>query len=76
MATGRSRFDIVVVKLCPFNMVRLTPVVIILSTGSEVCGFKPSRGQCIFSELKILSMTYFGREVKPWVQCRRFTVRK
>ena len=31
MATGRSRFDIVVVKLCPFNMVRLTPVVVWLS---------------------------------------------
>ena len=26
------------------------PVVIILSSGSEVCGFDPGRGRCIFSE--------------------------
>ena len=29
-----------------------------------------------FQSVKILSMTSFGREVKPWVPCRRFMVRK
>ena len=29
-----------------------------------------------FQSVKILSMTSFGREVKLWVPCRRFTVRK
>ena len=29
-----------------------------------------------FISVKILSMTSFGREVKPWVPCRRFTARK
>ena len=29
-----------------------------------------------FQSVKILSMTSFGREVKPWVPCRRFTARK
>ena len=28
------------------------PVVIILATGFKVRGFKPGRGQCIFSECK------------------------
>ena len=28
------------------------PVVIILATGSEIRGFKPFRGRCIFSERK------------------------
>ena len=52
------------------------PVVIILATGSEVREFKPGRGRWIFSEGEILSMTSFGREVKPLVPCRRFTTRK
>ena len=52
------------------------PVVIILASGSEVRVFDPGRGRWIFSEGKIMSMTSFGREVKPWVPCRRFTVRK
>ena len=50
-------------------------VVIILATGSDVRGFKPGRGRWIFQSVKILSMTSFGREVKPWVACRRFTAR-
>ena len=29
-----------------------------------------------FQSVKILSMTSFGREVKPWIPCRRFTARK
>ena len=29
-----------------------------------------------FQTVKILSMTSFGREVKPWVPCRRFTASK
>ena len=41
------------------------PLLIILFCGSEVCWFDPSRGWWIFSELKVLSMTSIGREVKP-----------
>ena len=26
--------------------------------------------------VKILSMTSFGKDVKPWIPCRRFTARK
>ena len=29
-----------------------------------------------FQSVKILSMTSFGRKVKPWVPCRRFTARE
>ena len=53
------------------------PVVIILASGSEVRRFDPGRGRWIlFQSVEILSMTSFGREVKPWVLCRRFTARK
>ena len=41
-------------------------MVIILATGSEVRGLKPGRGRWIFQRVKILSMTSFRREVKPW----------
>ena len=44
------------------------PVEIILATGSEVHGFKPVRVGGFFQSIKILSMTSFGREVKPWVR--------
>ena len=52
------------------------PVVIIFASGSEVRGFVPSRGPWIFQSVKILSMTSFGREVKSWALCRRFTAGK
>ena len=52
------------------------PVVNLLATGPEVRGFKPGRGRWIFSEAKILSMTSFEREVKPWVPSRRYMARK
>ena len=52
------------------------PVVIILASGSEVRGFDPDRGRWIFQSVNILSMTSFGREVKPWVPCRRFKALK
>ena len=42
-------------------------MVIILVTGFEVSGFKPSGVDGFFESVKILSMTYFGRKVKPWV---------
>ena len=48
----------------------------VLSSGSEVRGLKPGRGRWIFSSLKILSMTSFLREVKPWVPCYIFTALK
>ena len=37
------------------------------SSTSEVRGFDPGRGHGFFQSAKILSMTSFGREVKPWV---------
>ena len=52
------------------------PVVIILATGPEVREFKPGQVSGFFQSVKILSMTSFGREVKPWLPCRRFTARK
>ena len=51
-------------------------MVIILSSGSEVRGFDHGRGRWFFQSVKILSMTSFGREIKPWIPCRRFTARK
>ena len=52
------------------------PVVIILASGSEVRGFDLGRGRWIIYNLKMLSMTSFGREVKQWVPFLRFTARK
>ena len=52
------------------------PVVMILTSRSEVRGFDPGRGRWIFQSVKILSTTSFGREVTPRVPCRRFTARK
>ena len=37
------------------------PVVIIFASGSKVRGFDE-----LYQSVKILSMTSFGREVKPW----------
>ena len=39
-------------------------------------GVKPSWVDEFFQSVKILSMTSFRREVKPWVPCRRFTACK
>ena len=39
-------------------------------------GSKPAGVDGFFQSVKILRMTSFGREVKPWVPCRRFTTRK
>ena len=50
------------------------PVVIILATGPEVRGFRTGQGRWIFQSVKILRMPSFGKEVKPWVPCRRFTI--
>ena len=52
------------------------PVVIILASGSEVRGFDPGRGRWILSERKNPEYDLFRKEVKPWVPCRRFKVRK
>jgi hypothetical protein len=50
-------------------------VVSMLASGTRVHGFKPGRSRRIFSGVKILSIPSFGREVKPWVPCRRFVAR-
>jgi hypothetical protein len=47
-----------------------------LAFRTQVRGFKPGRSCWIFQGEKILSTTSFGREVKLWVPCRRFTACK
>ena len=64
------------ITLSKLSVYPVDPVIIILATGFEVRGFDPGRGRWIFQSVKILSMTSFGREVKPWVPCRRFTACK
>ena len=44
--------------------------------GSQARGFKPDRTRRTFQGEKILSTPSFGREVKPFVPCRKFTARK
>ena len=39
-------------------------------------GSNPAGVDEFFQSVKILSMTSFEREIKPWVPCRRFTARK
>jgi len=48
----------------------------VLAFSTQVCGFKHGRSRRIFRAKKILSTPSFGGEVKPWVPCRRFAVRK
>ena len=47
-----------------------------LAFGTQVQGFKPGRSRRIFQGEKILSTPSLGREVKPFVPCRRFTACK
>jgi hypothetical protein len=48
----------------------------VLASGTQFRGFKPGRSRRIFKGGKILSLPSFGREVKPWVPCRRFAACK
>jgi hypothetical protein len=48
----------------------------VLASGTQVRGFTPGRSRQIFKGGKILSTPSFGREVKPWVPCRRFAACK
>ena len=48
----------------------------VLASGTQVCGFKPSRSCRIFKGEKILSTPSFGGEVKPSVPCCRFAACK
>ena len=48
----------------------------VLAFSTQVRGFKPGRSRRIFQGGKLLSTPSFGREVKPFVQCRRFTTCK
>jgi hypothetical protein len=47
-------------------------VVTMLNSGTQDRGFAPGRSRQIFLAKKTLSMPSFGREVKPFVPCRRF----
>ena len=57
-----------------------TPVVVQWLSYSPLdprfAGSIPTGVDGIFQSVKILIMNSFGREVKPWVPCRRFTARK
>ena len=48
----------------------------VMGFGIQVRGFNPGRSRRIFQGEKILSTPSFGREVKPFVPCRRFTACK
>jgi hypothetical protein len=48
----------------------------VLASGTQVRGIKPGRSRRIFKVGKILSTPPFGRDVKPWVPCRRFAACK
>jgi hypothetical protein len=48
----------------------------VLAFGTQVRGFKPGLSRRIFQGEKFLSVPSFGREVKPWVPCHRFTACK
>jgi hypothetical protein len=47
-----------------------------VASGTQIRGFKPGRSCRIFKGGKVLSTPSFGREVKPWVPCRRFAACK
>ena len=70
LATG-SKSTTVVKPLMELLLFLSTPVVQWLSYSPLDAG-----SMDFFQSVKILSMTSFGREVKPWVACRRFTARK
>jgi hypothetical protein len=46
-------------------------MVIVLTTGTKVCGLKPGRGRRIFKGEIIRNMTSFGGDVKPSAPCRK-----
>ena len=47
-----------------------------LPLDPRFAGLNPAGVDEFFESVKILSMTSFGREVEPWIPCRRFTARK
>ena len=51
-------------------------VVSMLTSGTQVCGFKPGRSRWIFTSVKILSMPSSGGEVKESVPCPSFAACK
>jgi len=46
------------------------------SNSHDKAGSNPAEAVRIFQGEKILSTPSFGREVKPWVPCRRFAACK
>ena len=48
----------------------------VLVFGTQVRRFKSGRSRRIFQDEKILSTPSFGREIKPFFSCRRFTACK
>ena len=59
-----------------FCSVKSANYIFLLAFGTQVRGFKPGRSRRIFQGEKILSTPSFGREVKPFVPCLRFTACK
>ena len=82
LATGLKY--VVTGEPAPFRYVVLafcesTPVVQWLSyspLNPSFAGSIPAGVDGFFQSVKILSMTFFRREVNPWVPCRRLTARK
>ena len=63
------------------SMDRLVPTLVVKRLSyspldPRFSGSNPARVNGFFQSLNFLSMTSFGREVKPWVLCRRFMARK
>jgi hypothetical protein len=55
--------------ICHITLLDL--IITVTSSDTQVRGFKPGRSSRIFKGGKILSTPSFGREVKPWLPCRR-----
>ena len=65
--------------ICYVSILKSVPVVQWLSYSPldpRFAGSFPAGVDGCFQSVKTLSMTSFGKEVKPWVPCRRFTAHK
>ena len=54
----------------------VVPWLLYLPLETRLAGSYPAGVNGFFQSIKIVNMTSFGREVKPWVPCRRFIARE
>ena len=71
-----KRNFIFVAKIYYFELSLLPRVDIIFEHYLTFPGSNPAGVDGFFQTVKTLSMTSFGRKVKPWIPCRRFTARQ